>query len=76
MRRIDLSGIWRVDAAGVQVSGGAACASRERSVSHVYRAMGLSEADAACVLRVSVGRQTTEEDLRAAAEAIARVYDF
>ena len=63
-----------LDGMGVEVSGGAACASRERAVSHVYRAMGLSEADAACVLRVSLGRDTTKEDLRVAAEAIEAVY--
>ncbi len=63
-----------LDLRGIQVSGGAACASRERAVSHVYRALGLSEADAACVLRVSIGRHTTENDLRAAAEAIEEIY--
>ncbi len=63
-----------LDLRGIQLSGGAACASRERAVSHVYRALDLTEADAACVLRVSIGRRTTENDLRAAAEAIEEVY--
>lgn len=62
--------VARLDAAGILASGGAACASHEPGPSHVYRAMGLSEAEAACVLRVSVGRENTEEDLRAAADAI------
>ena len=66
--------IARLDLMGIQVSGGAACASRERGPSHVYRAMGLSEEEARCVLRFSLGRATTEEDLRAAAEAVGRVY--
>ncbi|MBQ8110581.1 MAG: aminotransferase class V-fold PLP-dependent enzyme, partial [Clostridia bacterium] len=66
--------VAELDLLGIQVSGGAACASRERAASHVYRAMGLSEEDAACVLRVSIGRSTTQNDLREAAEAIARVY--
>lgn len=65
--------IARLDLMGIQVSGGAACAARDRDVSHVYRAMGLGAADAACVLRVSIGRATTREDLRAAAEAIGRL---
>lgn len=65
--------IAALDGRGIAVSGGAACASRERAVSHVYRAMGLSERDAACVLRVSLGRGTTENDLRVAAEAIEAV---
>ena len=66
--------IARLDLMGILVSGGAACAARERAVSHVYRAMGLGAADAACVLRVSIGRRTTKQDLRAAAEAIEAVY--
>ncbi len=63
-----------LDLMGVQVSGGAACAARSRDVSHVYRAMGLSDADARCVLRISVGRGTTADDLTTAAEAVAEVY--
>ena len=66
--------IAALDLRGVEVSGGAACASRERAVSHVYTAMGLPAADAARVIRVSIGRGTTEKDLRAAAEAIGEVY--
>ena len=66
--------IAALDLKGVEVSGGAACASREAGVSHVYRAMGLGERDAACVLRISIGRGTTEKDLRAAAEAMEDVY--
>jgi len=67
--------IARLDLLGVQVSGGAACASARRAPSHVYRAMGLSEADAACVLRVSIGRHTTARELSLAAEAIQRVWN-
>ena len=63
-----------LDLLGVQVSGGAACAARTGHVSHVYRAMGLSEADARCVLRVSLGRDTTAEELEMAADAIGEVY--
>lgn len=63
-----------LDQMGIQVSGGAACASRTREVSHVYRAMGLDEDAARCVLRVSIGRGTRSEDLARAADAIARVY--
>ena len=63
-----------LDLLGVQVSGGAACAARAGRVSHVYRAMGLSETDARCVLRISLGRDNTIEAMNAAADAIARVY--
>ena len=63
-----------LDLMGIQVSGGAACASREHAGSHVARAMGLCEADARCVLRFSIGRNTTEEGLMDAADAVARVW--
>ena len=63
-----------LDLMGIQVSGGSACAARSDETSHVYSAMGLCDADARCVLRVSVGRGTTGADLRAAADAIARVH--
>jgi len=66
--------IAALDMKGVEVSGGAACASREQAVSHVYRAMGLAEVDAARVIRVSIGRKTTENDLRLAAEIMEEVY--
>ena len=66
--------IAELDQMGIQVSGGAACAAQSREVSHVYRAMGLDGADARCVLRVSIGRSTTAEDLCRAAEAIKQVY--
>jgi cysteine desulfurase len=59
---------------GIQVSGGAACAARLAQPSHVYRAMGLSEPEAACVLRFSPGRSTTAEEIRAAADAVVEVY--
>ena len=60
---------------GIQVSGGAACAARDAAPSHVYRAMGFSDADAACVLRVSIGPSTTKEDLRRAAEGMEKVWE-
>ena len=66
--------IAKLDMEGILLSGGAACASHEQAPSHVYRAMGLSDADAACVLRVSIGRGTTADDLATAADAIAKLF--
>lgn len=62
--------IAKLDMQGIQVSGGAACAAGSHQPSHVYRAMGLSEQEARCVLRVSVGRMNTPDDMRAAAHAL------
>jgi len=62
--------IAKLDLKGVQVSGGAACAAGSAQPSHVYRAMGLSEQDAKCVLRISVGRENTEEEIITAAKTL------
>jgi len=63
-----------LDLMGIEVSGGAACHARTASPSHVYTAMGLSEKEARCVLRVSIGRSTTADELSQAAQAIGRIW--
>lgn len=45
------------------LSAGSACGSGRGRPSHVLRAMGLSEADARCTIRISLGRFTTEADI-------------
>ena len=64
------SAIAALDLQSILISGGAACASRSGIPSHVYTAMGLSREQAACVIRVSIGRHTTAEELNLAAAAI------
>lgn len=66
--------IARLDMAGIMVSGGAACASSAGKPSHVYSAMGLSDQEASCVLRFSVGRHTSTEDIQIAAATLSRIY--
>ena len=58
---------------GVSVGTGSACAASKMRVSHVLEAMGVSEAAARGSLRISLGRPTTEDDVRCAGEAIAAV---
>lgn len=65
--------IASLDLRGVLVSGGAACASHSGIPSHVYTAMGLSADKAARVIRVSIGRHTTAEQLVYAAEMIESI---
>jgi cysteine desulfurase len=66
--------VARLDLMGIQVSAGAACSARSDQISHVYLAMGLSEADARCVIRVSPGWENTAGEMELAAAAIAGVY--
>lgn len=65
--------IARMDLKGIQISGGAACAAGNGESSHVYRAMGLSARDARCVIRISVGRANTREQLVQAAEILKSI---
>ena len=62
--------IAALDLKGILISGGAACASKSGAPSHVYTAMGLSQREASNVVRVSIGRHTTPEELEYAAQEI------
>lgn len=57
-----------LEARGVMVSAGSACASRQRGPSHVLDAIGLDTRVA--VLRFSLSRETTEAELDAAVHAL------
>ncbi len=58
---------WMPD---VLVSAGSACQSAVSTPSHVLTAMGMTEVAASESLRISLGRPTTSEEVRAAASAI------
>ena len=64
--------VLRLDMAGFGVSGGSACASHSLEPSHVLRAIGLSADEAYGALRVSIGRDTTADDLDRFAAALAK----
>ena len=57
--------------ASLAVSGGSSCASGQHAASHVLRAMGVSEADAANAIRISLGRDTTATDVATIASTVA-----
>ena len=52
------------DLKGIAVSAGAACNSKETKVSHVLKAIGLSDELASCTLRISLGPENTEKDIK------------
>nr|WP_255599338.1 aminotransferase class V-fold PLP-dependent enzyme [Hasllibacter sp. MH4015] len=66
--------VMAMDLAGFAVSAGSACSSGKVKVSGVLRAMGYSEAQAGCALRVSLGPDTTEAEVRAFCDAWTRAY--
>ncbi|MEJ6783219.1 cysteine desulfurase family protein [Aminobacter sp. Piv2-1] len=59
------------DLAGIALSAGSACSSGKVGPSHVLKAMGY--VDNLGALRVSIGRQTTDEDIALFAEALAKL---
>jgi cysteine desulfurase len=67
--------VMQMDLAGFAVSAGSACSSGKVKSSSVLRAMGFSEADAACALRVSLGPTTTEAEVLAFAETWGVAFD-
>jgi cysteine desulfurase len=57
--------MMQLDLAGIAVSAGSACSSGSLKTSPVLSAMGMTEAEAREVIRVSFGRQTRESDIAA-----------
>ncbi len=55
--------VMQMDLAGFAISAGSACSSGKVKASRVLKAMGYSEQDAACAIRVSLGLETTEEEI-------------
>ncbi|MGB7316758.1 MAG: cysteine desulfurase family protein [Planktotalea sp.] len=61
--------VMQMDLAGFAISAGSACSSGKVKASGVLMAMGYDEQDAACAIRVSLGPETTEQEVLAFADA-------
>ena len=55
--------VMALDQEGFYLSTGSACSSKSLEPSHVLMAIGLSREEAHCSLRISLGRETREEDI-------------
>ncbi len=55
--------VMQMDLAGFAISAGSACSSGKVKASRVLGAMGYSEEEASCAVRVSLGLETTEEEI-------------
>lgn len=66
--------LFLLDVAGVASSTGSACQAGVAEPSHVVMAMGRSEKDARSVLRFTLGRTSTDEDVDAVLSSIAEAY--
>ncbi|WP_300266495.1 cysteine desulfurase family protein [Microbacterium sp.] len=66
--------LFMLDVAGIAASTGSACQAGVAEPSHVVMAMGGSEQDARSVLRFTLGRTSTAQDVDAVLGAIADAY--
>jgi cysteine desulfurase len=60
---------------GVYISAGSACNEGIPTPSHVLKAIGLSDEEALSSVRITLGRQNTEEDVNKAADIIAALVE-
>ena len=67
--------LLQLDAQGFMVSSGSACASGSLEPSHVVLALGLAAEDAHGSMRVSLGKENTEEEVDAFLAAFPPIVD-
>lgn len=67
--------VMQMDLAGFAISAGSACSSGKVRSSRVLGAMGLPEDVAQSAIRVSIGPETTEDQVRGFADAWGTAYD-
>jgi cysteine desulfurase len=67
--------VMAMDLSGFAISAGSACSSGKVKASRVLAAMGFDEAEAASAIRVSLGPETTEDDVLAFARAWAKQHE-
>ena len=67
--------LLQLDAQGFMVSSGSACASGSLEPSHVVLALGLGAEEAHGSMRISLGRENTEEEVDAFLEAFPPIVD-
>ena len=67
--------LLRLDLAGIAVSGGSACTSGSMEPSHVLRAIGLREDMLKSGVRLTLGRETTREEIEKTAQVLPEIVE-
>lgn len=62
-----------LDMEGICASSGSACTSGSVTPSHVLKAMGRTDADSSSLVRISLGRETTDAEIDAFENALPRI---
>lgn len=65
--------LHRLDLMGISVSTGSACNSETTQISHVLHEIGLSDRLAKGTIRISLGKNNTEEDIETILSALSRI---
>ena len=65
--------LLRLDLAGIAASSGSACTSGSQEISHVLRAVGLTEEEARSSLRLTTGPDNTEAEIDTAVQTISDI---
>lgn len=65
--------MMELDEAGIQCAVGSACSASDDEPSHVLKALGLSDAQAQSSLRFTMGRDTSEADIRKTVATLAKL---
>ena len=67
--------LLRLDLAGIAGSSGSACTAGSQEISHVLKAIGLTEEQAKGSLRLTVGPENTEEEIDEAVRAVKEIVE-
>lgn len=67
--------VLHLDSKGIAASTGSACSSKKLEASHVLTAIGLEQVDAHGSLRLTLGKENTEDDVNHAIESIKEVVE-
>ena len=67
--------VLHLDSKGIAASTGSACSSKKLEPSHVLTAIGLKEVDAHGSLRLTLGKENTEEDIEHVIKSIQEVVE-
>ena len=67
--------LLRLDLAGIAGSSGSACTAGSQEISHVLKAIGLTEEQAKGSLRLTVGPENTEEEIDEAIRAVKEIVE-
>ena len=65
--------LLRLDLAGIAASSGSACTAGSQEISHVLRAIGLTEEEAKGSLRLTVGPENTEKEIDEAVRTVREI---